>query len=356
MKKLIVPILFLLLLAVPVFAQNTVDVYLFYGSGCPHCAKVSEYLSDLQETYPTVEVHELNAADETELFKNMLQAYDVPMEEWGYVPRVFINTETCLGDVPCIEMIEDKIEYCLDNECALLFEPEQKQELHLEKLILLAGADAISPCELAVLTLLLTAIMVRNPERKIKVLFAGLAFALAIFIAYFTFGSLIIVGFKSASAIASFSSTILYKILAIFAIGLGILNLKDFIWEDKPICEVPLSWRPKMKKLIARTTSVPGAFVVGILVSVFLTPCTIGPYFVAGGILSELSWTAALPLLFAYNIIFIIPMVSLVFIIYFGVSTLEKTTKWRKKGWKYTHLLIAALMFALGGAMLMGWI
>ncbi len=356
MKKLLIPIVIFLLLAVPVFAPNNVEVYLFTAPGCPHCANIHNFLADMQEKYPTLIVHEVQVSDDIELFKTMLQAYEVPFEEWSLVPRTFISDKTFLGDMPFINAFEENMQYCLENKCELLYEPLVQQELHLGKLVALAATDAVSPCELAVLTMLLTAIMIRNPERKTKILFAGLAFALAVFIAYFAFGSLIIFGFKSVISITDFSTSLLHTVLAGFAIILGLANLKDFIWPDAPLVEVPLAWRPRMKSLIAKTASVGGAFVVGLLVSFFLTPCSIGPYFVAGGLLAEMNWTVALPLLFMYNLIFIAPMVAMIFIIYFGISTIEKTSRWRKAAWRYLHLAIALIMFGLGGAMLMGWV
>ena len=51
--------------------------------------------------------------------------------------------------------------------------------------------------------------------------------------------------------------------------------------------EVPLSWRPKMMKLIQSVISPCGAFVIGILVSLFLLPCSSGPYMVILGLLKS---------------------------------------------------------------------
>jgi cytochrome c biogenesis protein CcdA len=42
--------------------------------------------------------------------------------------------------------------------------------------------------------------------------------------------------------------------------------------------EVPLAWRPAMHKIIKKATSPIGAFIVGFVVSLFLLPCTSGPY------------------------------------------------------------------------------
>ena len=69
-----------------------------------------------------------------------------------------------------------------------------------------------------------------------------------------------------------------------------------------------MAWRPKMMKIIQSAVSPMGAFVIGILVSLFLLPCSSGPYFVVLGLLkSENVSIAGLGFLifwFLYNLIF----------------------------------------------------
>ena len=171
----------------------------------------------------------------------------------------------------------------------------------------LAVVDAVNPCALAVLTILLTSILLKYPKQKIKALTTGISFTSSIFICYFAMGLLIILGFKSVTALSSLSTSWVYKLLGLFAIIVGILNIKDFFRYGGGgfLMEVPRSWRPRMKNIINSTTSPLGAFFVGLVVSLFLLPCTSGPYFVAGGLLSGVSWLSAFPLLILYNIIFI---------------------------------------------------
>lgn len=67
--------------------------------------------------------------------------------------------------------------------------------------------------------------------------------------------------------------------IGILGILIGLANLKDFFWYGKGfIMEVPLAWRPRMMKIIQAVVSPWGAFAVGIIVSLFLLPCSAGPY------------------------------------------------------------------------------
>ncbi|MFH0906125.1 MAG: cytochrome c biogenesis CcdA family protein [archaeon] len=223
------------------------------------------------------------------------------------------------------------------------------------KAISLALVDAVNPCEFAVLITLLIAIMTSNPKNKKKVLLSGLSFALAIFILYFLYGLFLINIFKLIPQFGTIR-IIISKVVALFAIILGLFQLRDY-FDYKPggfATEMPLSFRPKVKKLISKVTSPGGAFVVGIVVTLFLLPCTIGPYVILGDLLSFRSIVSSLPILLLYNIIFIMPMVLITLFVYFGLSKIENIAEWKEKNIKYLHLVAGIIIMALGILMLLG--
>ncbi|MAG11146.1 hypothetical protein CMI44_02445, partial [Candidatus Pacearchaeota archaeon] len=61
----------------------------------------------------------------------------------------------------------------------------------------LALADAVNPCAIAVLTMVLVTILIQNPDKREKVLHGGLAFVFAIFIGYLFYGLILIQLFQS---------------------------------------------------------------------------------------------------------------------------------------------------------------
>jgi len=235
-------------------------------------------------------------------------------------------------------------------------EPEGiKKELTLIKLISLAAVDAINPCALAVLALMLIAILTYNPKKKRNILLAGSAFTASVFIMYLFYGLVIIKFFQVVQTLTAVRLW-LYKILGVFAIILGVLNVKDFV-KYKPgglATEMPLSLRPKVQKIISKITSPKGAFGVGIFVTVFLLPCTIGPYVIAGGILSAFEIIKTIPPLLLYNLIFVMPMVAITLIVYAGFARIEDVSGWKEKNIRYLHLIAGIIMFALGMAMVFG--
>ncbi len=238
------------------------------------------------------------------------------------------------------------------------------------KIISLAVVDAVNPCALAVLILMLTAIIAYNPHNRKNIILAGLAFVASVFVMYLIYGLIIIKFLQLIQALTEIRLW-LYKILGVAAIILGVLNIKDFIQgvgckacesgpcktpKERPMTEMPLSWRPKVKKMISGITSPSGAFTVGIFVTLFLLPCTIGPYVIAGGILSTTEIVKTIPPLLLYNLIFVMPMLIIIGIVYWGFKRVEDISVWKEKNISKLHLAAGIIMLGLGVAMIMGWV
>jgi len=218
------------------------------------------------------------------------------------------------------------------------------------KTLALASVDAINPCALAVMAIVLMALLLQNPSKRKNILWGGLSFTSAVFILYFLYGLIMIQFFSHAIPETGYISNYIFRGFGVFAIILGILNLKDyFVYQPGGLAtEMPLKLRPKMKLLIKRITSPKGAFLIGIFVTLFLLPCTIGPYIIFSGEISVLSFFKTIPWLFFYNIIFIIPMIGITLAIYFGLTTVDKVSGWKEKNIKYLHLLEGLILTILG--------
>ena len=227
-----------------------------------------------------------------------------------------------------------------------------------EKITFLALADSVNPCSIAVLAMILIVILVQNPEKKKKVLYSGLAFVSAVFMGYIFYGLILIQFFKTFAEFLGNSSSYVYKGLAMLAMILGALNVKDFFLYKKGgfATEMPLFLRPKLKRAIEKITSPRGAFIMGFLVTLFLLPCTIGPYIVASGILSELGVLKALPWLLYYNIVFVLPMLIIVAFVYFGFTEISRVSGWKDRNIKRLHLAEGIILILLGIVMITGLI
>ncbi|MDD3303272.1 MAG: cytochrome c biogenesis protein CcdA, partial [Candidatus Gracilibacteria bacterium] len=156
------------------------------------------------------------------------------------------------------------------------------------------------------------------------------------------------------SALGNFSSVFYFKLgVGILGIIVGLANLKDYFWYGKWfVMEVPFSWRKNMRKLLNSVTSPMGAFLVGFLVSLFLLPCTSGPYLVILGYLSSENKSIdnwGYLYLFIYNLFFILPMLIITFIVAFGKKSIEELELYRDDKIETIHLWVGGLMLLLGG-------
>ncbi|MCD4811756.1 hypothetical protein K8R14_04095 [bacterium] len=246
--------------------------------------------------------------------------------------------------------INDDTEFCDNEEEVVCEEP-----ISLTKILGLALADSINPCAISVLLLMLLAISTYNPKDRRQILFSGLAFILAVIVMYMFYGFLIIKAFQFLQSLTLFKE-LFYKGLAIVALILGTLELKDY-FKYRPGTagtEMPMFLRPKMKKFVSRITSPLGAFSMGLFVTLFLLPCTIGPYVILGGMLSTLDFLKSVPYLLTYNFIFVLPMILITLLIFLGTKNIGDVTDWRNTNVRMMHLISGILMIALGIVMFFG--
>lgn len=312
---------------------------LFFGTGCFHCTKVEKYFQEngILEKY-NIEEKDINSSTECALeFNKICQDNGISLKE-RKIPMLYFEKQCLIGDQPIIDFFENGESQNLGNNNS------QKNQSVITIPVVVSGAlvDAINPCAFAVLILLLTTILATG-DRK-RSLRTGLAFSLSIFISYY------LMGLGLYGAIAGTSLPIVFmKIIGVLAIVVGLFNLKDYFWYGKGFTmEVPMSWRPKMKKIIKSTTSPVGAFFVGFLISLFLLPCTSGPYIIVLGMLGNTTtFYTAVWMLLLYNLIFISPMIIITLAVYKGLDPkrLEKT---RKKKIKLLHLATGLIMIGMG--------
>ena len=186
------------------------------------------------------------------------------------------------------------------------------------------------------------------------ILFTGLSFVFAVLVMYLIYGILIVKFFdliQSFKNLQSIITPILSLVMSILALILGGLEIKDY-FSYKPGSlgtEMPMNLRPKVQRLISKITSPLGAFILGLFVTVFLLPCTIGPYFILGGLISTGSTNIStmFPYLFLYNLVFVLPMVAVTLIIFLGVKDIGDVKNWKDKNVRILHLISGLLLTGL---------
>jgi len=224
----------------------------------------------------------------------------------------------------------------------------------------LALADAVNVCAFAILSMVLVAMLTNHPDKPSKILKAGLMFVLAVIIMYTFYGLVIFQLFSTLAENIQGFSPYLFNGLTILIMIIGALNIKDyFMYQPGGIAtEMPLSIRPKVKLLIKKITTPWGAFVIGLLVTLFLLPCTMAPLIKAMDNLSALGYSlvTSLPWIIYYNLLFVLPMIGITLAIYFGFSKVEDVDGWKERNVRKLHLIAGILLFLVGFAILMKWL
>jgi thiol-disulfide isomerase/thioredoxin len=173
LKRILSSIIFLSILLLSAFqteaipADNNVELYFFWGYGCPHCEKEKVFLEKLQKKYPQLVVNSYEVwrnQGNALFFSQMAKAYGTKATA---VPMTFIgNFEPIVGysnDKVTGKKIEEKVKYCVEHICinplSVLERPAKKEPLHEEesKIITLPifGKLDTSSMALPVLTLIL---------------------------------------------------------------------------------------------------------------------------------------------------------------------------------------------------------
>lgn len=361
MKRWLV-ILFLLIWPLGLYAADVEPqaYQLYVGAGCQHCAKVEAYLN--QNPAPagvSLEFFDIYADHASaEQFNSEGDRLGVAITDRAIPMLITPDGQAVIGDTAVINYFE-KVWFGREAKTSTSAkEPtgckvgdlncSTNNKLTWWMLVTAAGADSVNPCEFAILILLMSS-MLATGDRK-RALWTGIAFIATIFVSYFAMG----VGLYSA--LATFQSTRgIFMGVGILAVLLGLANLKDALWYGKAfLMEVPLKWRPKMKDLIRSISSPWGAVGVALLVSLFLLPCTSGPYIVVLGMLSRSAFNwQALGWLGLYNLIFILPMAVILIATYFGVSV-KRAEAWRQDRVRLFHAIAGLLLLGIGIWVLIG--
>jgi thiol-disulfide isomerase/thioredoxin len=124
MKKIIkiLPALLVLFFVVkPVFAQGKqVNVYFFWGEGCPHCDQEKPFLDQLERKYPTVKVFDFEVWNNAENRRYLIEVGEKLKTDVSGVPFTVVGDEAYIGFSQSLtsEQIEDRLKYCVSNSCS----------------------------------------------------------------------------------------------------------------------------------------------------------------------------------------------------------------------------------------------
>ena len=205
-----------------------------------------------------------------------------------------------------------------------------------------AVIDAINPCAIGVLILLISTLLVGR--RKKELLRIGLIYTAAVFTTYFLFGLGLISFMASIPIVIAEYLSIAVGLLVIFA---GLIEIKDFFWYGKGISlMIPKKYACMIQEKMGNLSTKAIIF-LGIFVAAVELPCTGGPYLAVTLLLAQNFNLGALILLVIYNIIFVMPLLVILIMVYFGTK-IQRIQEWKQINKAHMRLFTGLILIGLG--------
>lgn len=208
----------------------------------------------------------------------------------------------------------------------------------LTPLVFLALADSVNPCTFAVFTALL--LIALHSLSRTKVVAVGFAFIIAIFTGYLVLGLGLYRIFIIAPIVPYFN-----QFLAIIGLVIGVFAIVQGL-RPKFNSPIPNSFRKLLESKITQSYVSPlASFILGILATITLLPCSSGPYLIGLGLLSNLhELTQIFLLLVMYNLISVSPLILILTILLASERLSYKIKVFRSKKLKIMELVSGALL------------
>ncbi len=220
------------------------------------------------------------------------------------------------------------------------------ERLTLPLVIYSALGDSINPCAIAVLIFIIT-FLIALRKKKENFLKIGLVYITMIYITYFIAGIGILSVVKKTGV-----SDYMYLFSTLAVIIAGLINIKEVFFSQKGFSlAIPDSKKDTLKKYIEKGT-IPAAMVLGVLVSFLELPCTGGIYIAVLALLADQATIIqGIIYLLIYNLIFILPLVFILLLTYFSLSS-ETINDWRKRNKRWLRFTMGIVMISIGAIMI----
>ena len=404
MKKIIYVFTFLfLLIPFSVSANEKVNIYLFYGDGCPHCSALEEYLDEEYSTDKDVKVYKYEVWNDSNNQTLWQKVADVTGEEAKGVPYFVIGKEVLQG-YSASDAWESKVDKAIekakktnyndnvgitlgvvqgkitkdDDNSTTNYDPDKKEadiddyynsdsnsnseakldiplivtvslkDMSIPVIAILIGlVDGFNPCAMWILIFLIT-MLFDYPSRK-KMWILGCTFLFTSAFIYFLF----MISFLNVAMFIN-SITILKLLIAFFALIFGGFNIYRYFKTKDVGCDVVD--KNKRRKIINRIKNILSsksfAFAIGgiillaISVNLIELLCSLGLPVMFTEILAYNNITGVKNIL--YIILYIIFFLIDDLVVFFVAMKTLKITAISNKYSKYSHLIGGLIMIAIG--------
>jgi len=300
--------------------RSGLDVYLFYGDGCPHCKKEEKYLKLYEEKYADLNMHRFEVYFSDENMKLFGRVAESMGADVSGIPFLVIGDEYIVGFDETLTpgRIQGRIEECLTRKCPdpsrrIIFEHsrdmltdeesgpvgneteqaarERERIITLPLLgeidartfslpvltVVMGFLDGFNPCAMWALIFLIGLLLGMKDRKRMWIL--GMAFIAASAFVYFLFMA------AWLNLILLFGLVLWIRIgIGILAISSGIYSVRDALTARTLECtlagnEKRQAFREKLKNIIGRNSlilSLCGIIVLAFMVNLIEIVCSAG--------------------------------------------------------------------------------
>jgi len=326
-------------------ATKPIHLLYFYETGCQECDRAKYDLNYIQQTYPQVEIVEYNIEQKQALAEWLGERLGVPQEERLTAPAIFIGTDHLLPDQMILQNIQAAVEKYVTTGAEPVWEEfgeEQQTEAEQSLIdrykslgaltVLGAGlVNGLNPCAFVTIVFFLSYLTFMGRQGR-QVLLVGITFTLGVFIAYLLAGLGLSRLLEPLTSLQVTLKRLMFSFTTVLCLVLAGISLYDYFKArqgktDEMKIKLSLNLRRQVHKVIREGTQMRGlylvAFGVGTIVSLIQLTCTspiyIGIVFLVHEV-PEMQGNAFLYLLL-YNLAYIVPLVVIFVLAYFGTSS-----------------------------------
>jgi cytochrome c biogenesis protein CcdA len=207
-----------------------------------------------------------------------------------------------------------------------------------------AAIDSINPCAIGVLILMVSVVLGGGGSTR-RLIALGSAYIFAIFMTYLIAGLGLVYFFSEIPIVLAEYLSIFVGILVV---GAGILEIKDYFWYGKGVSlQIPTYFANKIHEYSQSKQSIFGVMFLGAFVAAVELPCTGAPYLAIITILRINFDIYALLLMVLYNIIFVLPLIIILFMVA-GGAKISSVAKWKEESKGNMRLFMGLLLASLG--------
>lgn len=343
--------------------EARVELVVFHGDGCPHCAKMLDFLDDLEGRFDGLDVVRYEVwhdAGNQSIFRSTMARYG---EEARSVPTVIVGDRIYVG---YSDALADRIETVVSDlgagrtpsaegdfviDVPLAGQVNVGSRSLVGATLLIAFVDGVNPCSLWVLSMLM-ALVVHSGSRS-RVFAVGGLFLLVTSLLY----GLYMLGAYSTLAVVG-RQTWIRAAVAIVAGLFGIFHLKEHWTTKGPSVTIGAEHKPgifrRMRRLADPDRSLPatlgGTAVLAVGVSLLETPCTAGLPLLWTDLLAErgVPMSGAAFLFALYLLVFLVDEL----LIFGAVVVTMRATKMQEHHGQALQLIGGTLMLTLALVML----